>query len=96
MTLKHYGYMRSLLQTHASLNTGRKISCGIRDQPQPGIAANRRQDKDRPTRLFDLVFMEAVIEQQAQAFKVTEKVSLGKVADFKILREVLAEPRKGR
>ena len=31
MTLKHYGYMRSLLQTHASLNTGR-ISCGIRVQ----------------------------------------------------------------
>ena len=41
-------------------------------------------------------FMEAVIEQQAQALKVTEKVLLGKVADFKILREVLAEPRKGR
>jgi ABC-type nitrate/sulfonate/bicarbonate transport system substrate-binding protein len=41
-------------------------------------------------------FMEAVIEQQAQALKVTEKVPLGKVADFKILREVLAEPRKGR
>jgi NitT/TauT family transport system substrate-binding protein len=41
-------------------------------------------------------FMEAVIEQQAQALKVTEKVPLGKVADFRILREVLAEPRKGR
>lgn len=41
-------------------------------------------------------FMESVIEQQVQALKVTEKVPLGKVADFKILREVLAEPRKGR
>jgi len=41
-------------------------------------------------------FMEAVIEQQVQALKVTEKVPFGKVADFKILREVLAEPRKGR
>jgi len=41
-------------------------------------------------------FMEAVIEQQVQALKVTEKVPLGKVADFKILREVLAEQRKGR
>jgi hypothetical protein len=41
-------------------------------------------------------FMEAVIEQQVQALKVTEKVPLGKVADFKILREVLVEPRKGR
>jgi ABC-type nitrate/sulfonate/bicarbonate transport system substrate-binding protein len=41
-------------------------------------------------------FMEAVIEQQAQSLKVTEKVPLGKVADFKILREVLAEPHKGR
>src|SRR5262245_21862974 len=41
-------------------------------------------------------FMEAVIGQQAQALKVTEKVTLGKIADFKILREVLGEPRKGR
>jgi ABC-type nitrate/sulfonate/bicarbonate transport system substrate-binding protein len=41
-------------------------------------------------------FMEAVIEQQAQALKVAEKVPLGKVADFRILREALAEPRKGR
>ena len=41
-------------------------------------------------------FMETVIEQQVQALKVTEKVALGKVADFKILREVLAEPHKGR
>ena len=41
-------------------------------------------------------FMEAVIEQQAQALKVTEKVALGKVADFRILKEVLAEARKGR
>ena len=40
--------------------------------------------------------METVIEQQVQALKVTEKVALGKVADFKILREVLAEPHKGR
>jgi len=40
--------------------------------------------------------MKAVIEQQAQALKATEKVLLGKVADFRILREVLAEPRKGR
>jgi hypothetical protein len=31
-----------------------------------------------------------------EALKVTENVPLGKVADFKILREVLAEPRKGR
>jgi ABC-type nitrate/sulfonate/bicarbonate transport system substrate-binding protein len=41
-------------------------------------------------------FMEAVIEQQVQALKATENVSLGKVADFRILREVLNEPRKGR
>jgi hypothetical protein len=40
--------------------------------------------------------MEAVIEQQVQALKVMEKVPLGKVADFRILKEVLAEPRKGR
>jgi len=37
-----------------------------------------------------------VIEQQAQALKVTEKVPFGKAADFKILREVLAESRRGR
>ena len=42
------------------------------------------------------LFMEAVIEQQAQALKVTEKVSLGKVADFRILKEVLAESRRSR
>jgi NitT/TauT family transport system substrate-binding protein len=41
-------------------------------------------------------FMEAVIEQQAQALKVTEKVPLGKVADFRILKEVLADSRRGR
>jgi len=41
-------------------------------------------------------FMEAVIEQQAQALKVTEKVPLGKVADFRILKEALAEYRRGR
>lgn len=40
--------------------------------------------------------MEAVIEQQVQALKVMEEVPLGKVADFRILKEVLAEPRKGR
>jgi hypothetical protein len=40
--------------------------------------------------------LEAVIEQRVQALKVTEKVALGKVADFRILREVLVEPRKGR
>jgi ABC-type nitrate/sulfonate/bicarbonate transport system substrate-binding protein len=41
-------------------------------------------------------FMEAVIEQQVQALKVTEKVPLGKVADFRILKEVLAESRRSR
>ena len=41
-------------------------------------------------------FVEAVIEQQAQALKVTEKVPLAKVADFRILKEILAEPRRGR
>ena len=41
-------------------------------------------------------FMEAVIEQQAQALKVTEKVPLGKVADFRMLKEALAESRRGR
>jgi ABC-type nitrate/sulfonate/bicarbonate transport system substrate-binding protein len=41
-------------------------------------------------------FMEAVIEQQAQALKVTEKVTLGKVADFRVLREALVESGKGR
>jgi hypothetical protein len=41
-------------------------------------------------------FMEAVIEQQVQALKVMEKTPLGKVVDFRILKEVLAEPRKGR
>jgi hypothetical protein len=49
-----------------------------------------------PEGLAPQPFMEAVIEQQVQALKVTEKVPLGKVADFRILREVLAEPRKGR
>ena len=41
-------------------------------------------------------FMEAVIEQQSQALKVTEKVPVAKVADFRIVREILAEPRKPR
>ncbi len=41
-------------------------------------------------------FMEAVIEQQAQALKVTEKLPLGKVADFRILKEVVTESRRGR
>ena len=41
-------------------------------------------------------FTEAVIAQQAQALKVTEKVPLDKVADFRILKEALAESRRGR
>ena len=41
-------------------------------------------------------FMEAVIEQQSQALKVTEKVPVAKVADFRIVRELLAESRKTR
>jgi hypothetical protein len=40
--------------------------------------------------------MQVVIEQQAEALKVMEKTPLGKVVDFRILKEVLAEPRKGR
>jgi NitT/TauT family transport system substrate-binding protein len=41
-------------------------------------------------------FLELVIEQQMQALKVTEKVPLGKVIDFKIVKEVVAESRKAR
>ena len=41
-------------------------------------------------------FLESVVEQQRQALKVPEKVPLAKVADFRILKEILAESRKGR
>ena len=41
-------------------------------------------------------FMEAVVQQQNQALKVADKVPLAKVADFRILKEILAESRKGR
>lgn len=39
-------------------------------------------------------FMEAVIEQQSQALKLTEKVPLARVVDFRIVRELHAELRK--
>jgi NitT/TauT family transport system substrate-binding protein len=38
-------------------------------------------------------FLEAVIEQQRQVVKVTEKVPTAKIADFTILKQVLAESR---
>jgi hypothetical protein len=41
-------------------------------------------------------FMQAVIEQQSQALKVAEKVPVAKVADFRIVKEILAESRKHR
>ena len=41
-------------------------------------------------------FLESVVEQQRQALKVPEKVAIAKVADFRILKEILAESRKGR
>ena len=41
-------------------------------------------------------FLESVVEQQRQALKVPEKVVIAKVADFRILKEILAESRKGR
>ena len=41
-------------------------------------------------------FLELVIEQQMQALKVAEKVPLGKVIDFKIVKEAFAESRKAR
>ena len=41
-------------------------------------------------------FMEQVIEQQRQALKVTERVSNGRVADFRILKDIIGEPRNGR
>jgi ABC-type nitrate/sulfonate/bicarbonate transport system substrate-binding protein len=41
-------------------------------------------------------FLESVVEQQRQALKVPEKVPIAKVADFRILKEILAESRKGR
>jgi ABC-type nitrate/sulfonate/bicarbonate transport system substrate-binding protein len=41
-------------------------------------------------------FMEAVIEQQSQALRVTEKVPVAKVADFRIVKEIRAESRKPR
>ena len=41
-------------------------------------------------------FLESVVEQQRQSLKVPEKVPIAKVADFRILKEILAESRKGR
>ena len=41
-------------------------------------------------------FLESVVEQQRQALKVPEKVLLAKIADFRILKEILAESRKDR
>jgi len=41
-------------------------------------------------------FMQAVIEQQSQALKVAEKVPVAKVADFRIVKEILAESRRRR
>jgi ABC-type nitrate/sulfonate/bicarbonate transport system substrate-binding protein len=41
-------------------------------------------------------FLESVVEQQRQALKVPEKVPLAKIADFRILKEILAESRKDR
>ena len=41
-------------------------------------------------------FLESVVEQQRQALKVPEKVLLAKIANFRILKEILAESRKDR
>ena len=41
-------------------------------------------------------FMEAVIEQQSQALKVTEKAPVAKVVDFTIVRKIFAELPKAR
>jgi ABC-type nitrate/sulfonate/bicarbonate transport system substrate-binding protein len=41
-------------------------------------------------------FMEAVIEQQSQALKVTEKVPVAKVVDFTIVRKTFAELSRAR
>lgn len=39
-------------------------------------------------------FMEAVIEQQSQTLKVTEKAPVARIVDFRIVKEVLAESRR--
>lgn len=39
-------------------------------------------------------FMEAVIEQQSQTLKVTEKVPLARIVDFRIVKEARSELRK--
>ena len=41
-------------------------------------------------------FLDSVVEQQRHSLKVTEKIPVAKVADFGILKEILAESRKGR
>jgi hypothetical protein len=38
--------------------------------------------------------MEAVIEQQSQTLKVTEKVPLARIVDFRIVKEARSELRK--
>jgi hypothetical protein len=39
-------------------------------------------------------FMEAVVEQLGPTLKVSEKVPVARVVDFRIVKEVLAESRK--